>query len=80
LSGPEQVHFDLEEAKAAIETILPTNLPEHITHRKLRAKLALLRVDVLWLLNKMDEDTHPFVSTPAKPVLHMLSLHRELSL
>jgi hypothetical protein len=80
LSGPEQVHFDLEEAKAAIETILPKSLPEHITHKKLRAKLALLRVDVLWLLNKMDEDTHPFVRTPAEPVPHVLVLHRELSL
>lgn len=63
MSGPEQVHFDHYSAVCEeVHRLLPVELPAYITHARLREKLAILRVDMLWLLDKMNDDTHPYVS------------------
>jgi hypothetical protein len=62
------VHIDYALLRAQIDELIPVQLPAYITHVKLRAKLAILRADLLWLLDSMDDCTHPYVS----PYLHAM--------
>eukprot|EP01032_Pedospumella_encystans_P009733 gene9733-11439_t len=60
LSGPDQVNFDATELKDRIFSLLPVEPAKHVTHHILRLKLALLRADLLWLLDSMSASANPY--------------------
>jgi hypothetical protein len=69
------VHIDYALLRTQIDELLPPQLPEYISHVKLRAKLAILRADLLWLLDAMDDCTHPYVSTPLEHTALFFGVH-----
>ncbi len=76
LTGAEQVHIDYALLRAQIDALLPAQRSEYISHAMLRAKLSILRADMLWLLDAMDDSTHPYVRllSPDFTISHLHSL------
>ncbi len=62
MSGPDQVNFDPTKLKDRIFNLLPVEPAKYVTHHILRLKLALLRADLLWLLDSMSTSANPYVS------------------
>ena len=56
------MRFDPTDLKNEIATLLPSVCPAYLTHPLLRMKLAMLRGDILWLLDSMRDSDHPYVS------------------
>lgn len=61
VAGVEQTDYNPSDAKVSLTELLPREIPTFVTHPIVRKKMALLRGEFFWLLDKMGKSGNPLV-------------------